>query len=134
MLARATAREREIAIRLAIGASRGRLVRQMLSESLVIAALGAAGGVLLAQWLSRALVLFLSTSNNRLFVDVSPDWRFFAFIVAIGVFACLLFGLSPALKATAASPGTAMQAGGRSATDSHERFTMRRGLVGAGSL
>ena len=58
MLARATAREREIAIRLAIGASRRRLVRQMLSESLVIAALGTAAGVLVASWLSRALVTF----------------------------------------------------------------------------
>jgi predicted permease len=129
MLARATAREREIAVRLAIGASRRRLIRQMLSESLLISALGAAGGVMLAQWLSRSLVLFLSTDTNRLFVDLSPDWRVFAFIASIAVLACLLFGLSPAVQATAANPGRTMQAGGRSTTDSHERFAMRRSLV-----
>ena len=129
MLARATAREREIAVRLAIGASRRRLIRQMLSESLLLAGLGAAGGILLAQWLSQTLVTFLSTDNNRLFVDLSPDWRVFAFIAGIALVACLLFGLSPALKATGTNPGKAMQAGGRSQTDSHERFALRRGLV-----
>ncbi len=129
MLARATAREREIAVRLAIGASRRRIVRQMLSESLLIAGFGALGGVLLAQWISRSLVLFLSTSSNRLFIDLSPDWRVYAFVTGIAVLACLLFGLSPALKATGTNPTQTMQAGGRSSTDSHERFAMRRALV-----
>ena len=129
MLARATAREREIAVRLAIGASRKRLVRQMLSESLLIAGLGALGGIVLAQWLSKTLVMFLSTENNRLFVDLSPDWRVFAFISGVAILACLFFGLSPALKATGTSPGKAMQAGGRSQSDSAERFAVRRGLV-----
>lgn len=129
MLARATAREREIAVRLAIGASRWRIVRQMLSESVLIAAMGALGGALLAQWFSQSLVTFLSTENARLFVDLTPDWRLFAFIASIAVLACLLFGLSPALKATGANPGQSMQSGGRSNTDSHERFALRRGLV-----
>ena len=129
LLARATARQREIAVRLAIGASRGRIVRQMLSESLVIASLGAAGGMLLANWLSQSLVAFLSTENAQLFVDLTPDWRVFAFIAALAALACLLFGLSPALQATGTNPGRAMQAGGRSTTDSHERFTIRRALV-----
>ena len=129
MLARATAREREIAVRLAIGASRRRIVRQMLSESLLIAGFGAIGGILLAQWISRSLVLFLSTSTNRLFIDLTPDWRVYAFVTAVAVIACLLFGLSPALKATGTSPTQSMQAGGRSSTDSHERFALRRALV-----
>jgi putative ABC transport system permease protein len=129
MLARATAREREIAVRLAIGASRKRIVRQMLSESLLIAALGAAGGVIIAGWFSRTLVSFLSTDDARLFLDLTPDWRVFAFISAIAVLACLLFGLSPALKATGTDPGRAMQSGSRSSTDSAERFAVRRALV-----
>ena len=129
MLARTTAREREIAVRLAIGASRRRIVRQMLSESLLIASFGALGGMVLAQWLSRTLVLFLSTGNSQLFLDLTPDWRTFAFITGLAVFACLLFGLSPALKATGTNPGKTMQAGGRSSTDAPERFALRRGLV-----
>jgi predicted permease len=129
MLARATARQREIAVRLAIGASRWRIVRQMLSESLLIAALGALVGGVLAQWLSHALIGFLNTENIRLFLDLSPDWRLFAFIGGLAFLACVLFGLSPALKATGARPSQVMQAGGRSMTDSHERFLMRRALV-----
>ena len=129
MLARATAREREIAVRLAIGASRRRIVRQMLSESLLIAALGALGGALLARWLSSGLVAFLSTGPQPIFMDLSPDWRVFAFIAGLAVLACLVFGLSPALKATGASPAIAMRAGGRSSTDARRAFMLRRGLV-----
>jgi predicted permease len=129
MLARATARDREIAVRLAIGASRARIVRQMLSESLLIAGLGAAGGLLLARWLSRSLIVFLSTESNRLFVDLTPDWRVFGFTTLIAVAACLLFGLSPALRATSANPGAAIRSGGRSASDGHEAFAFRRILV-----
>jgi predicted permease len=129
MLARATAREREIAVRMAIGASRKRIVRQMLAESLLIAAFGAAGGAIIAGWLSRALVSFLSTDNARLFLDLTADWRVFAFITAIAVLACLLFGLSPALKATGTNAARAMQSGNRSSTDSAERFAVRRALV-----
>ena len=129
MLARATAREREIAVRLAIGASRARIIRQMLSESLLIAALGAGLGAVFAGWFSEALVAFLSTENTRLFVDLSPDWRVIGFITLLAAFACLLFGLSPALKATGANPGRAMQSGSRSNSDSEERFAIRRGLV-----
>jgi predicted permease len=129
MLARASARQREIAVRLAIGASRGRVVRQLLSESLLIAALGAALGFVLAYWLSQTLVAFATTEGNRMFVDLSPDWRVFGFITLLAVIACLLFGLSPALKATKTDPARTMQGGGRSSSDGHEAFALRRGLV-----
>ncbi|MDQ3171530.1 MAG: FtsX-like permease family protein, partial [Acidobacteriota bacterium] len=129
MLARATARDREIAVRLAIGASRRRIVRQMVSESLLIAALGALGGAVLSTWLSESLVAFLSTDSNRVFMDLTPDWRVFAFIAAVAALSCLVFGLSPALKATGASPAKAMRSGGRSSTDGRDAFMFRRGLV-----
>jgi predicted permease len=129
LLARATAREREMAVRLAIGASRGRLVRQLLAESLLLSAIGAAGGLLVAQWLSRFLVGFLRTESNRIFVDLTTDWRVFAFTGALAVATCLIFGLTPAIRATSTAPGAAMKAGSRGSTDSRERFGLRRSLV-----
>ncbi len=129
MLARATAREREVAVRLAIGASRFRIVRQLLSESLLLAAAGTIGGVLIAQWFSRFLITFIASDNNPAVLDLTFDWRMFAFTAAIAGGACLLFGLAPALRATAASPGVAMKAGGRGMSDTRERFGLRRALV-----
>ena len=129
MLARATAREREIAVRLAIGASRPRIVRQMLSESLLIAALGTASGLLVASWLSRALVAFLSGGDSQLFVALVLDWRVFAFTAGLAITGCLLFGLTPALRATVTDPGAAIKAGSRGTPDTRERFSVRRVLV-----
>src|SRR5439155_1685932 len=88
MLARATARSREIAVRMAIGASRCRLVCQMLSESALMAGFGALGGLLLARWISQMLVMFLNAGSTRIFVDLTPDWRVFAFIAASAVVTC----------------------------------------------
>jgi len=129
MLARATARDREMAVRLAIGASRGRIVRQMLAESVFIAAAGAAGGALLAQWLSTFLVRFLTTDTNRMFVVLTIDWRMFAFTAALAVTTCLLFGLMPAIRATRTAPTAAMKVGSRGSSGSRERFGLRRALV-----
>ncbi len=129
MLARATAREREIAVRLAIGASRIRIVRQLLAESLLIAAAGAAAGAVLAQSLSRVLVASLTTQSARVFMDVGGDSRVFAFVALLAGATCVVFGLIPAIRATATSPGAAMKAGSRGSTDSRERFGLRRALV-----
>ncbi|HYM24402.1 MAG TPA: ABC transporter permease [Vicinamibacterales bacterium] len=129
MLARATARDREVAVRLAIGASRGRVVRQMLAESLLIAAVGAGAGALVAQGLSRFLVNFLTNDSNRLFVAIALDWRTFVFTSLLAVATCLLFGLMPAVRATRTAPAAAMKAGSRGSSDSRERFGLRRALV-----
>jgi putative ABC transport system permease protein len=129
MLARATAREREVAVRLAIGASRWRIVRQLLSESLLIAAVGALCGAILAQWLSRFLVGFLTSANSPIFVNLAFDWRTFAFTAALAVATCLVFGLMPALRVTGTAPGAAMKAGSRGSSDTRERFGLRRVLV-----
>lgn len=128
MLARATAREREIAVRLAIGASRARIVRQLLAESLLVAAIGAAAGVLLAQSLSRFLVAFISTEGSRLFFDLGTDWRVLAFTCALAGSTCLLFGLAPAIRATCQRAAVVMKAG-RGLIDPRERFGLRRILV-----
>ena len=128
MLARAAARAREVGVRLAIGASRSRIVRQLLSESLLLAVIGAAAGLVLARWLGGFLVRFLSTDRVPLFLDLAFDWRVFAFTAAVAGAACLLFGLAPALRATSAARPTAVL-GTRGATDGVEPFTLRRALV-----
>jgi putative ABC transport system permease protein len=129
LLARASAREREISVRLAIGASRGRLVRQLLTESALLAAAGAALGVFTARLLSRLLVSSLDTGRNQVFLDLSTDWRVLAFTAALGLVTCLVFGLMPALRATHAAPVEAIKSGGRTTAAATGRFSLRRALV-----
>jgi putative ABC transport system permease protein len=129
LLARASVREREIAVRQAIGASRSRLILQLLSESLLLAVIGAALGVGLAALLSRALIAFLTTEQNRMFVGLTLDWRVLAFTAGTAILTCILFGLVPALRATRIAPATVMRAAGRGLTAGREKFSLRRGLV-----
>ncbi len=129
LLARGGAREREIAVRLAIGSSRIRLVRQFLTESLLLAVLGASVGVLLAQTMSRSLVAFLSTANDPVFVALPLDAKVLGFTAVVAVATCLLFGLTPALRATQIAPGDALRAGGRSIMSAGRRLGVRRVLV-----
>jgi putative ABC transport system permease protein len=129
MLARASAREREVGVRLAMGASRLRLLRQMLVESLLLAAIGAVLGAALAQGLSRFLIAFLSTQGSPLFMDLGADWRVFAFTAGLAMFTCVLFGLAPALRSTRVSPSSVLKSAGRGMTSGRERFGLRRVLV-----
>ena len=129
LLARASARSREIAVRQALGASRGRLIRQLLVESFLLAATGAVLGIGLSQVLSRFLVAFLSTTNSPIFLNLTPDWRVFGFAVELAILTCLLFGLAPAIRATRSEPGAAMKLGGRGMTANRERFSLRRALI-----
>ncbi len=128
-LARASTREREMAVRLAIGADRGRLIRQLLAESLLLTLIGTALGVVLAQLLGNNLVAFLTTDGNPLFLKLQPDWRVLGFTSAVAILTCILFGLTPALRATRTPPGAAMKASGRGLTADRERFGLRRVLV-----
>jgi putative ABC transport system permease protein len=129
LLARASAREKEMGMRMAVGASRGRLIRQLLAESLLLAAIGAILGGLLAHNLSQLLVVTLSTQNDPLFVDLGTDWRVFGFTAALAVLTCLLFGLAPAFRATSVAPIEVLKEGARGTTGSKARFGLRRVLV-----
>ncbi len=113
LLARAAARQREMAIRMAMGAGRWRLVRQLLTESLLLAAIGAALGILFARWASGLLVGFLATGSRAVFLDLSLDVRVLGFTIAVGVGTVALFGLAPAWRAGRVDPQLAMKAGGR---------------------
>src|SRR5438105_8378144 len=129
MLARAGAREREVAVRLALGAGRGRLILQSLTESLVLAAAGATLGLLLGAALSRGILRFLTTGSGALHLDLAMDWRMLAFTAAVTSAACILLGLAPALRSSRAQPASAIKTGGRGLTTDRGRFGFQRLLV-----
>ena len=124
MLARTTARERDMAVRLAIGAGRWRLIRLVLGESLLLSIAGSLAGAALAQAVSRGLVAYLNVS-----LDFKLDWRLFAFLLGISLLTCLLFGLAAALRASRTPPGAAMKAGSHGMTASRGRLGFRGALV-----
>jgi putative ABC transport system permease protein len=129
LLARATARSREIAVRLAIGASRARIVHQLFVESVILAAAGALLGVLVARGLTGVLVAQLAGGATSFFIDLSWNFKVLGFTAGVSLLACLLFGLAPALKATSLTPAIALKSGGRGTTEGRERFGLRRVLV-----
>jgi predicted permease len=129
MLARSSAREREIAVRLALGASRGRLLRQLLAETGLLAVMGAALGIGVAQSLSRVLVWALSTEDTAVNLRIATDWRVLLFAAAVTALTCVVFGVAPALRATNTEPVAAMKAGGRGMTAGRERFSLQRLMV-----
>jgi len=129
LLARASAREREFAVRLALGASRMRVVRQLLTESLLLSVLGALGGFLLALSGSRALIRLISTAADPLAIDLSPDWRVFGFTIAAALFTALLFGLAPALRATQMELEQSLKENARGAVAGSSRFNLGKALI-----
>jgi putative ABC transport system permease protein len=129
LLARASAREKEMATRMAVGGSRGRLIRQLLMESLLLVLIGAGLGAVLARNLSHSLVASLSTQENPLFVDLGMDWRVLGFMTALAGVTCILFGLAPAMRATNVAPGVVLRESGRGMTQGKSRFGLRRILV-----
>ncbi len=103
LMARAADRRKEIAMRLAVGAGRGTLVRQLLTENLVVAILGGLGGALLALWITDALAEWRPPTDIPLVIHAAPDIRVFLFALLVSIVTTLLFGLLPALQATRAS-------------------------------
>jgi predicted permease len=128
MLARSTSRQSEIAVRLALGASRGRVVCHLLMESVLLATTGAVLGIALAQFLGRVLVWQISTEGNAVNLTIATDWRVLFFATTVAVFTCIVFGVAPAFRATRAAPLNAMRCGGRS-TVGRERLSLQQSLV-----
>jgi predicted permease len=128
MLARAAARRREIAVRLSLGASRARLVRQLVTESAVFAVAGAAAGLVIAAWLARLLMAFHPPLPVPVSLDVSIDWRVVVFTGAIAAFALAFFGLIPAWRAS--RPELARDLSSHSdGSTSRKRTSLRHGLL-----
>ena len=129
MLARASTREREFAVRLALGASRVDLLWQSLAESGLLAVIGMASGIGLAQALSRVLVWVLSTGNDTVTLSTETDWRVFLFAASVAALTCIVFGVAPALRSMRTEPLHAMKASSRGMTSSRQRFSMQRLMV-----
>jgi putative ABC transport system permease protein len=113
LLARATARHHEFSVRRALGASRWRLARQLVAESTVLSAAGAVAGIVVARWGSQFLVQQISTSDHRVFLDLSLDTGVLVFTIAVTIVTTLLFGVAPALRVAASEPMDAIKEHGR---------------------
>jgi predicted permease len=129
LLARAAARQGEISVRMALGATRARLVRQLLTESLLLAALGAACGVVLARWVVRALLALVVSPTAP--VHAALNGSVLAFTVAIACAAGMLFGLAPAVRAGRVELVTAMKSGARGIASPRRRLGAAEMLVAA---
>src|SRR5215475_1757276 len=127
-LARATARRKEIAVRLALGANRFRLIRQLFTESLLLAASGGALGLALAWWSKRFLLEMVASGRNPISLNVTLDARVLTFTAAASLLACVLFCLAPAWRATAVDLTPALKDCSRSA-EGGARLTAGKSLV-----
>jgi putative ABC transport system permease protein len=130
LLARAAAREREIAVRLSIGASRARLVRQLLVECTLLSISGTMLGSVVAYWLTDILPKWASSGSAPIPLSLTPDARVLFFSAAIAVFTAIAFGLAPALQGTRVEPIQALKAGGRAIpTGTGARWSLKQTLV-----
>ena len=127
LLARANARRHELSVRVALGASKFRIARQLLTESLVVSGVGALIGLFFARLGSELLVRQLSSSTNTVFLDIGLDWRILGFTALVAVATAVLFGVAPALRASGVQPNEALKEQGRGVIG--ERFGLGNVLV-----
>jgi predicted permease len=128
LLVRAVSRQREVAVRLAVGASRGQIVRQFLAESVLLALMGGAAGLVMARWTAGLLAGFLPATPFPLFVEAGLSPRLFLFTLAVTVATGIVFGLAPALQASRSNLVPALKdggVGGRAGT----RAWLRKGFL-----
>lgn len=131
LLARATVRRREMGLRAALGASRSRLIRQMLTESILLGILGGVGGIVVGNWFNPGDLSRLLRSNFPFRLDVSFDWHVFAYAFAASLLSGILVGLWPAWRSSHADVHSLLQEGGRSDTAGVGRQRFRNFLVAA---
>ena len=134
LLARATARQREIAIRLALGAGRGRLIGQLITESMLLSVAGGVVGIAFALWAARLLLVMASRTDAGIPLDIGPDWRLLSFGFGVSVLTGLLFGALPALRATRVDVNPALKDNARGVVSStvqgrFGRFSVGKALV-----
>jgi predicted permease len=129
LLARANAREREIAVRLAMGAGKGRLMRQLMTESLLLGLTGGALGVGLAYWGGRSLLALMAQGRNPVVLSVHPDFTVLGFALAVSLLTTLVFGTIPAWRATDVNPSQGLAQSARSVTGAGERYRLGKSLV-----
>jgi predicted permease len=123
LLARAAARRKEFAVRLAVGAGRTRLIRQLFTESLLLAGLGAAAGVVLAWRLTRMILLMASPGSEALPIYLTPNVRVLGFTIVVSLLSALIFGTAPALRAARIEPNSSLKGGkGEAQAASRSRF------------
>ncbi len=127
LLVRAVSRGRELAIRAALGSTRGRLVRQLLTESLLLGLMGGAGGLLLGMWICGAIGSVSFSPGLPLLLDFPFDWRVFLFSFGAALLTGVLVGILPALRASRVAPGAILHQGGRSVAGGRQR--LRSALV-----
>ncbi len=128
LLARAASRQKEIGIRIAMGAGRGRLIRQALTESMLLSLMGGAIGLLFAMWGTEALTA-LAGGGTAIPLDTHPDAGVLAFTAGLSILTGLVFGLAPALRVGSFDPGNALKENSRGLTESGRRINAGRALV-----
>lgn len=131
LLARATARQREIAVRLALGARKLRIARQLLTESLMLSLCGGALGIVFANWGSQLLVTLISRRDQVTSLDLSIDARLLLFSITASVLTGVLFGLAPIWQASRTGVHGVLKANGRSVAEGQSRFSSAKVLVAA---
>jgi len=128
LLARAANRKKEFAVRIAMGAGRIRLIRQLLTESILLASVGGLAGVMLAWWGSRLLIGMASSSAEPLPLDVTPNLRILGFTLLASLLSAVIFGTAPALRAARIEPNAALK-GGRGTVQAGSQSPLGKALV-----
>jgi predicted permease len=131
LIARGFMRQREIAVRLSLGASRGQLVRQLLVESLVLSVIGGLAGIAVAVALTRGLLALIPSDSNPLLIQAEPDLRILSFTFVLTLVTGVLFGLLPALRASRPDPWTTLKDTVGSIAGAGGSLFLRKGLVTA---